>query len=115
MQALINAATAPSTATSNVFTNCATETTPKKVVQIALIKPTDAAVHLISSLISNILNKEVGGAYCFWVVRPSVLPSVRPLVTLFDAEHNFRTVNATVLKFLIWFPHEKIADTCFFS
>ena len=25
--------------------------------------------------------KEVGGAYCFWVVRPSV----RPFVTLFDA------------------------------
>ena len=24
--------------------------------------------------------KEVGGAYCFWVVRPSVLPSVRPSV-----------------------------------
>ena len=31
---------APSTAASNVFTNCATETAPKKVVQIALIKPT---------------------------------------------------------------------------
>ena len=35
--------------------------------------------------------KEVGGEYCFWVVRPSV--------TFFDALHNFRTVNATVLKF----------------
>ena len=40
MQALTNAA-------SNVFTNCATETTPKKVVQIVLIKSTEAAVHLI--------------------------------------------------------------------
>ena len=39
---------------------------------------------------------------------------VRPFVTLFDAEHNFRTVNATVLKFLIWIPHEKIADMFFF-
>ena len=33
--------------------------------------------------------------------------SVRPFVTLFDADHNFRTLNATVLKFLIWIPHEK--------
>ena len=24
--------------------------------------------------------KEVGGAYCFWVVRPSVRPSFRPSV-----------------------------------
>ena len=48
-------------------------------------------------------------------VRPSVLPSARPFVTLFDTWHNFRTVNATVLKFLIWIPHEKIADMCFFS
>ena len=24
--------------------------------------------------------KEVGGAYCFWVVRPSVRPSIRPSV-----------------------------------
>ena len=23
-------------------------------------------------------------------------------------------MNATVLKFLIWIPHEKIAETCFF-
>ena len=28
--------------------------------------------------------------------------------------HNFRTVNATVLKFLIWIPLEKKADTYFF-
>ena len=52
-----------------------------------------------------------GGAYCFWVVRPTV----HPFVTLFDAEHNFRTVNATVLKFHIWIPHEKIVDTYFLS
>ena len=48
-------------------------------------------------------------------VRPSVCPSVFPFVTLFDAYHNFKTVNATVLKFHIWIPHEKIADTYFFS
>ena len=48
-------------------------------------------------------------------VRPSFRPSVRPFVTLFDAQHNFKTVNATVLKFHIWIPHEKIADTYFFS
>ena len=58
--------------------------------------------------------KESGEAYCFWVVRPSVRPSVRPFVTLFDALHNFRTVNATVLKFLIWIPHGKIPDMYFF-
>ena len=40
---------------------------------------------------------------------------VRPFVTRFDAYYNFRTVNATVLKFLILIPHEKIADTYFFS
>ena len=56
-------------------------------------------------------SQKLGEAYCFWVVHPSV----RPFVTLFDAQHNFRTVNATVLKFLIWIPHEKIADTYFFS
>ena len=43
-----------------------------------------------------------------------VRPSVRSFLTLFDAYHNFRTVHATVLKFLIWIPHKKIADTCFF-
>ena len=32
---------------------------------------------------------------------------VRPFVTLFDAQYNFRNVHATVLKFLIWIPHEK--------
>ena len=40
---------------------------------------------------------------------------VCPFITLFDAKHNLRTVNATVLKFHIWIPHEKIADTYFFS
>ena len=40
---------------------------------------------------------------------------VRPSVTLFDALHNFRTVNATVLKFLIWIPHEKKLIRIFFS
>ena len=44
--------------------------------------------------------EEVGGAYCFWGVRPSVL-------TLFDAWHDFRHVHATFLKFLIWIPREK--------
>ena len=45
------------------------------------------------------LCEEVGGAYCFWGVHPSVLLSVcplRPFVTLFYAKHNFRTVHATV-------------------
>ena len=37
----------------------------------------------------------------------SVCPSVHPFVTLFDALHNFRHVHTTVLKFLIWIPHEK--------
>ena len=36
-----------------------------------------------------------------------VHPSVHLFVTLFDAWNNFRTVHATVLKFLIWIPHEK--------
>ena len=35
-------------------------------------------------------------------------------VTLFDAYHNFRNVHATILKFLIWIPHEKIAERIFF-
>ena len=39
---------------------------------------------------------------------------VRPSVTLFDALHNFRTVNANVLKFLIWIPHEKKLLRIFF-
>ena len=41
--------------------------------------------------------------------------SVLPFVTLFDAQHNFRHMHATILKFLIRIPHEKIADTYFFS
>ena len=47
MQALTSAATAPSTVASGVFTSCATEKYPKKVAEIALIKPTDGAVDLI--------------------------------------------------------------------
>ena len=47
MQALTNAATAPSIAASGVFTNCATETTPKEAIELGLIKLTNAAVHLI--------------------------------------------------------------------
>ena len=63
--------------------------------------------------------EEVGGAYCFWdvcaCVHASIRPSVRPSVTLFDAEHNFWTMHARVLKFHIWILHEKIADLYFFS
>ena len=47
MQALINAATVPSTAAFGIFTNCTTKTTPEKVVQIELIKATDTVVHLM--------------------------------------------------------------------
>ena len=39
---------------------------------------------------------------------------VRPFVTLFVCIAYFRTVHATVLKFLIWIRNEKIADTYFF-
>ena len=59
--------------------------------------------------------KEVGRAYCFWVGCPSVCPSFRSSVCHAFWCINLRTLNATVLKFLIWIPHEKIADTCFFS
>ena len=80
MQALTNAATAPSTAASGVFTNCATETTPKKVVQIAHIKPTNAAVLDIKELsillfiwctiihVAQINNKEIGIANIFFMI-----------------------------------------------
>ena len=44
--------------------------------------------------------KKLEGAYCFWGVPPSV--------------HHTFCVHATVLKFFIWIPHEKIADTYFF-
>ena len=40
---------------------------------------------------------------------------VRLFVMFFDAYHNFRNVLATVLKFLIWIPQEKIANKYFFS
>ena len=52
-------------------------------------------------------NFEVGGAYCFW--------GVRRFVTLVDAQHNSRNVHGTVLKFLIWIPHETIADRFFWG
>ena len=61
--------------------------------------------------------EEVGGAYCFWgvcaCVRPCVHACVRPSVTLFDAQHNFWTVHARVLKFYIRILHEQIADVFF--
>ena len=50
--------------------------------------------------------QEVGVGYFFWGVRASV----RPSTTLFDASLNFRTMHASVLKFLKWIPHEKIAE-----
>ena len=47
--------------------------------------------------------EEVDAAYWFRVVRPSVSASVR----------SSRTVHARVLKFHIWIPHGKKADTRF--
>ena len=41
--------------------------------------------------------------------------SVCPLITLFDACHILWTMHARVLKFHIWIPHGKIADTLLFS
>ena len=54
-------------------------------------------------------------------VRSFVRPSIRRFVTLFDAQHNFRHVHATVLKFRILIlqkkkkKKKKIADIYFFS
>ena len=52
--------------------------------------------------ISKQLTAHIGFGLC---VRASVRASVR----------SSRTVHARVLKFHIWIPHRKIADTCFFS
>ena len=49
---------------------------------------------------------EKWGAYCFWLVRPSVRPFVRPSVQ--------KKFKARVLKFHIWIPHQKIAYPYFF-
>ena len=57
--------------------------------------------------------EEVEGANCFGFV--CVRDSMIPFVTLFDACHILRTVNARVLKCHIWIPHRKIADKYFFS
>ena len=48
-------------------------------------------------------------------IHPFVHVSIHSFAMLFDALHNFRNMHATVLKFLIWIYHEKIADTYFFS
>ena len=53
--------------------------------------------------------KEVGGAYCFWVVRPSVRSS-RFLMHSITLE----LWMLLFFKILIWIPHEKIAHTCIF-
>ena len=50
------------------------------------------------------------------IILPSfVHPSVCPFVKLFCACHILRTLHARVLKFYIWVPNEKIADSYFFS
>ena len=58
--------------------------------------------------------KEVEGAYWFGVVLACVHPSMSLFVTLFEACHILWTVHARVLKFHIWVPHGKIADTHLF-
>ena len=52
--------------------------------------------------------KEVDGAYCFRVVCPCVRPSVCACI------YWSRTMHARILRFHIWIPHGKIADTFFF-
>ena len=59
--------------------------------------------------------KEVEGAYWFGVVLACVHPSMCLFITLFEACHILWTVHARVLKFHIWVPHGKIADTHLFS
>ena len=50
------------------------------------------------------------------IILPSfVHPSVCPFVKLFSACHILRTLHAKVLKFYIWVPSEKIADSYFVS
>ena len=46
----------------------------------------------------------VEGAYCFWLVRACVCPSVCPFKIYLD----------TVLKFHIGIPHQKLIDVYFF-
>ena len=49
------------------------------------------------------------------IILPSfVHPSVCEFVKLFCACHILRTLHARVLKFYIWVPNEKIADSYFF-
>ena len=80
-------------------------------LQICLI----IALSLIMPPTSKKLEGHIASGLFVRPSGPSVRPSFRPFVTLFDASHNFKTANATVLKFHIWIPHEKIADTYFFS
>ena len=47
-------------------------------------------------------------------ISPSICPCMRPSITVFDAKHNFWTMNARVLKFHIWIFHDKIAAMYFF-
>ena len=57
--------------------------------------------HMTENLVYYAPNfEEVDGAYWFRVVGACILSS--------------KTVHARVLKFHIWIPHGKIADTCFF-
>ena len=58
--------------------------------------------------------EEVERAYWFQNIHASVHPSVCQFVSLFDACHILWTVDARVLKFQIWIPHGKIADTHLF-
>ena len=53
-------------------------------------------------------SKKLTGHNWFRIVRPCVCPSVRPSAS------SSRTVHARVLKFHIWIPHGKMADTRFF-
>ena len=56
--------------------------------------------------------EEVEGAYWFGHVRPSVRLSVH---NTFWQLKNSRTAYARILKFYMWYVHEKSADPYFFS